>query len=293
MPHAVIAAHPTHWRVMGRGARPALMLHCSLAHSGAWTGLSALLEDALTMTAPDLPGHGRSADWNGTPPLHGLATDIAAELAASLAHGAPVDVIGHSFGGTIALRLALERPDLVKSLTLIEPVFFAAARIANTPEYAETAKAQPEFDIAMAEGRHLDAARWFHSRWGMGTALDDMPEVQRNYMVDRISLIPAVNDVLLDDSAGLLVPGRLESLQVPVLLIEGGQSPVIIDAVNRTLASRIPGTQRLLVPGAGHMVPITHPTRIAGPILAHLGLGPDGGPAPVSDVSRTVRTPLA
>ena len=47
------------------------------------------------------------------------------EIGKALMGGEPMDVVGHSFGGSIALRLALEMPELVKSLTLIEPVCFA------------------------------------------------------------------------------------------------------------------------------------------------------------------------
>jgi pimeloyl-ACP methyl ester carboxylesterase len=69
----------------------------------------------------DLPGHGRSAPWAGTD-YHSDATAVAA----ALLHG-PTHIIGHSFGATVALRLAVERPDLVSRVTLIEPVMFAAA----------------------------------------------------------------------------------------------------------------------------------------------------------------------
>ena len=250
MPEGIIAGHPTHWRVIGTGARPALLLHCSLAHSGAWSGLAARLGDALTMTAPDLPSHGCSADWDGVTPLHDLSTAIAADLAFRIGNGSPVDVIGHSFGGTIAFRLALERPDLVRSLTLIEPVLFSAARLAGAQEYAAEQAAHPPFDAALREGRLNDAARWFHARWGMAPGLDDMPDAQRRYLIDRIPVIPAVDDVLDADSAGMMVPGRPEGINIPVLLIDGAASPPIIGAILRALAARLPKALRLTVPGA-------------------------------------------
>ncbi len=90
----------------------------------------------VTITALDQPSHGRSADWDGERDLHGLTTQISIVMAEMIGEGGPVDIIGHSFGGTVALRMALERPDLVRSLTLVEPVIFAAARAAEAPEYA-------------------------------------------------------------------------------------------------------------------------------------------------------------
>jgi lipase len=62
----------------------------------------------------------------------------------------------------------------------------------------------------------------------------------------------------------------LESIGVPVLLIEGADSPPIIDAVQTELDRRICQSTRLIVPGAGHMVAITHPDAIAGRVQAHL-----------------------
>jgi pimeloyl-ACP methyl ester carboxylesterase len=105
-------------------APPVLALHCSLSHAGEWSALAARLT-GLRLVAADQPGHGRQPDWDGHSDLHAQAVREAAAMAAVL--GAPVDVIGHSFGATVALRLALEQPELVRRLVLVEPVLFAAA----------------------------------------------------------------------------------------------------------------------------------------------------------------------
>ncbi|HEX9858260.1 MAG TPA: alpha/beta fold hydrolase, partial [Paracoccaceae bacterium] len=179
MSEAVIAGHLTPWRIWHRGGdRPVLALHCSLAHAGAWSGLAARLH-GVTVTAPDLPGHGRSADWDGRQDLHGLTTRIGIGMAEMLGKGGPVDLLGHSFGGTVALRMALERPDLVRSLTLVEPVLFAAARAAGAPEYADFHAAHAEFAGVVRAGDRATAARMFHGIWGNGTDFAALPEGQR------------------------------------------------------------------------------------------------------------------
>lgn len=251
------------------GARPVLALHCSLAHSGAWSGLAGHLS-GVTLTAIDQPGHGRSADWDGKTELHGLTTRVSITMAETLAAGGPVDLIGHSFGGTVALRIAMEHPDLVRSLTLIEPVLFAAARSADAPEYGDFRTAHLEFAQVVAAGDREAAAAIFHGIWGMGNSFADLPEGQRRYIIDRIHLIVAQNPVLLDDAAGLLTYMRLESIGVPVLLIEGADSPPIIGAVQAELARRLTQVTRLVVPGAGHMVPITHAEAVAKAVQVHL-----------------------
>ena len=267
MPEDLIAGHLTPWRVWHRGGeRPVLALHCSLAHSGAWAGLAQRLT-GVTVTALDQPSHGRSADWDGVEDLHGLTTRISVAMAETLADG-PVDLLGHSFGATVALRMVLERPDLVRSLTLVEPVIFAAAR--GTAAYDGFRKNHLCFADLVLAGEREAAAAVFHAIWGTGDNFADLPNKTRRYMLERIHLIAAQNPVLLDDAAGMLRSGGLEAIKVPVLLIEGADSPSVIDAVHKALAARLPNVQRLAVPGAGHMVPITHPDWISDQVQAHL-----------------------
>lgn len=267
-----VGGHPTHLRTLGGGARPVLALHCSLAHGGAWVPMAAHLGDAATLTAPDLPGHGHSADWPAGGSMHDTATSVAQALAERIGGGAPVDILGHSFGGTVALRLAMERPDLVRSLTLFEPVLFSAARAIGAAEARVWADKQEQFRALLAQGKPHEATALFHADWGNGTPLDDLPETQRRYIVERIGVIDAARDVVEDDRLGLVAPGRLESLAVPVLLAEGSTSPGIIHAINDALSARIPGVQRVVIEGAGHMLPITHAGVLAPMVRAHMDL---------------------
>lgn len=266
MTSGLIAGHPVTWRRWQKGgARAVLALHCSLAHAGAWSGLVERLA-GVTVTAPDLPGHGRSGDWDGLVDLHDLSTRIAVAMAEG--QGGTVDLIGHSFGATVALRMALERPDLIRSLVLIEPVLFAAARVAGAPEWPPFAADHAGLGDLMARDRQA-AAAVFHGHWGAGDFATLAP-AQRRYMIERMHLVRAQDDVLLRDAAGMLVPGRLEALACPVLLLEGADSPPIVAAIQRALAERLPQVRRVVIAGAGHMLPITHPDAVAQAVQAHL-----------------------
>lgn len=270
MPDDMLIADRAPTRVWGQGnARRVLALHCSLAHAGAWSALAKALPE-LEITAFDQPGHGRAAPWNGTDDLHDLTTGLALALAQDLAQSGPIDLFGHSFGGTVALRIALERPDLVRSLVLVEPVIFAAARVAGHPAYAPFAAGHLDLARLIAAGRQGEAAERFHAAWGGDATLADLSAPQRDYIIDRMHIIAGQNAALLDDSAALLAPLRLESLDRPVLLVEGAASPPVIDAVMTELARRLPRSERLKVPGAGHMVSITHPSPVAEAIRSHL-----------------------
>jgi pimeloyl-ACP methyl ester carboxylesterase len=240
-------------RVWGAGEET-LLLHCSLAHSGAWSALAALLPGRLV--APDQPGHGRRG-----PPKGDLHDQTLAETIALAPER--FDLIGHSFGATVALRLALAHPERVQSLTLIEPPLFAAARAAGDPAFALYHARQRAFAAAVHEGRLAAALAGFHADWGDGQSLDTLPERVVTYMRDRIALVAAQDEILLEDRAGLLAPGGLEGLTMPIHLIGGAQSPPIADAILRALAARMPKARKSTIAGAGHMLPITHPEALA------------------------------
>ena len=105
------------------GERPArLFLHGLGGDSdAAWSGLVGRLEPTGRRSLLlDLPGHGRS----DAPPEFGYTLAEHADCAAAVvdhAVGESVDVIGHSMGGAVAIVLAARRPDLVRSLLLVEP----------------------------------------------------------------------------------------------------------------------------------------------------------------------------
>jgi pimeloyl-ACP methyl ester carboxylesterase len=266
MPCEIRAGHATHWQSFGQGPRQGLAIHCSLAHSGAWAGVLSPLAARLTATAFDLPGHGQSGDWDGAGDYLTLATRVAASFIET-----PVDLIGHSYGALVALRLAIAAPEAIRTLTLIEPVLIAAA--AGTHEGAEHADQMAAFETAMLAGDRPRAAREFTAVWGTGVPWDEMNAGQRAGVEGRIHLIAAGAPAIFGDSGDLLAPDALESLELPVMLIRGDRSPSVIYRVTEEIAARLPDVGVATVPGAGHMVPITHPAEVAGLIGVNLDRG--------------------
>ena len=268
MPRAERAGFPTWWREFGKGPRAGLAIHCSLAHSGSWGTVARDLAEVLTITAFDLPGHGQSAAWDGRGEIQAVSTAIAADFL-----DRPADVIGHSFGATVALRLAVERPDLVRTLILYEPVFFAVA-FADQPQMrAAYAAIMAEYDAGIAAGDYPRAAAEFTRIWGDGRLWVDLPVASRAQLASQMSLIEAAAPALHDDAGGMLSSGALARIGVPVLLMEGSASPPIIAAINAGLAARMPLARRAVIAGAGHMGPITHPAQMAAEIRRFLEAG--------------------
>nr|WP_237212636.1 alpha/beta hydrolase [Ruegeria lacuscaerulensis] len=241
---------------MGEGARRTLALHCTMAHSGAWSGLAAALDDQATLIAPDMLSHGSSPDWGGKGNYFDRVTETAAQHLSE-----PMDVIGHSMGGMIALRLAVEFPDLVRSAVLIEPVFFAiAAQDAPRLLRQHDEDARPYAEARAAGDMEL-AARTFNRMWGTDDSpcWPDLSDKKRAAMIRGVHVVAAVEGALFQDTHGLLKPGMLDRANMPVLILGGSKTHPVIPAVIQGLCRRLPNAQTVVIDGAGHMVPISHP----------------------------------
>ncbi len=252
-----ISGHAVHSVTVGTGA-PSVMIHCMLARHEALLPLADAIGGSATLF--DVPGHGRSGDWDGRHDYQTLVVDAAAAFC-----DGPTHLIGHSFGATAALRLAVERPDLVNRLTLIEPVYFAAAK--GTPEHAAHAAMFRPFIGAMLRGDETEAARLFNQLWGT-TDWSDIPARLQQYLIDRIHLIVAGGAAIEEDAGGITSAARLEGLDIPVRLIQGAQTQPVISAIHRVLAARIPRAVNHVVAGAGHMISLTHVQAVADIIRA-------------------------
>ncbi|MCA1335079.1 alpha/beta fold hydrolase [Pseudooceanicola marinus] len=265
-------------RTWGETGRKLLMIHCSLAHSGAWGGVAKAMDGLAQMRAFDLPGHGRSVDWDPAQSFQEQARDMAVRVIEDWG-GGPVDLVGHSFGATVALRLAVDRPDLVRSLALYEPVFFTAAFRAFPGMEAQHDRDLADFDTAFAAGDRDGAARAFMRVWGDGRPWTSLPEAQRAGFVSRIHLIDAIRDTNYGDPAGMLSEGKLAALDLPVLLMDGADSPVFAPRINEALLAEIPGARRQVVAGAAHMGVLTAPEAVASLLKDFLDLEVAAPPA--------------
>lgn len=268
MPEAVLAGTKAFWREEGQGGRPTLLLHCTMAHSGAWKGVMAALSDCCRMVAMDLPEHGRSGPRD--PSVTWQTQSLQMALALLDQGEKPADLIGHSFGATVALRLAYEHPERVRSLTLIEPVFLSAAKDAKRPEYDAHMVLHHGFYELLEKGDFEGAARAFSGIWGDERDWDLLPQAQREYQSDRIMMIRAGGESILGDGPDHIPLDRLSGLTMPVLLIEGSETDPVIPAVNQSLAGILRDCRQTVIEGAGHMAPITHPAETATVIRSFL-----------------------
>src|SRR3954451_20233949 len=114
------------------GAEPAVYVHGLGGSSQNFTDVAGLLADRFDAQAVDLPGLG----YSDPSPRYSIRA-FAATLIGYLEHDGrgPVHLVGNSLGGSIAVRVAALRPDLVRTLTLISPAmpFLDPRRTAHGP----------------------------------------------------------------------------------------------------------------------------------------------------------------
>jgi 2-succinyl-6-hydroxy-2,4-cyclohexadiene-1-carboxylate synthase len=265
----VSARDGTRYVIEVGGAGPAVLLLHGFTGSGAeWEPFLPALQRATTTVTADLLGHGGS-DGPSDPARHALERQ-AADLAAILLRLelAPVHVVGYSFGARVALRLALDAPEAVRSLVLVSP----SAGIADEAERAARRAADErlarllETDGIDAFVRHWEALPLFAPERHLPS------EVRARLHAARLANDPAALAASLRGAGqGVMAPlhGVLGQLGVPVTLLAGALDPLGTDRA-RAVAAAIARARLEIVAGAGHAPQREVPGVVARAIAGHL-----------------------
>lgn len=254
----VVPALPFH-REAGHG--PAVVcIHCNASSSSQWRGLMDRLAPRHRVLAPDTHGAGRGPAWPADRAL--TLHDEAALLEPLFARaGAPVALVGHSYGGAVALLAASKRPERVRALVLYEPTLFSLVEAASpAPNAADGIRATvARAAAALRDGDRGAAAEAFIDYWMGPGAWAAKPASQRSAIEVAIENVQHWGQVLLGDTTPL---AAFRSLDMPVLLMQGSQTPASARAVATLLAQTLPRVETRVFEGLGHMGPITHPEQV-------------------------------
>ena len=184
--------------------------------------------------------------------------------------GEPVHLVGHSFGGGVALKIALMRPELIKSLTLYEPVAFHVLNNRNSAD-ATLLTALKEVELSLhageAEAEAGPGIKSFIDFWNGQGAWEAMPEALRG------KLIASTASVIADFMNGFAESWRLEdlqSLEIPTQVLMGMESPAIAQRTATLVFEHIQDAELVMLPGLGHMAPIHDPDWVNPRIKQHI-----------------------
>lgn len=267
MPTVAIDGMEVHYRESGSG--PAVVLaHSSCSSSGQWKALAGQLSGDYRVLAPDLIGYGKTAAWpRGRRHLH--ADEAAILIAMAELAGGDAQLVGHSYGGGMAVHAALDRPDLFRTLVLIEPSLFRLLRSAGATEAAAETRAIGTMVIdSVAAGRPEQATESFVRYFLGDAAWQAMPLDRRAGITQTV----AKNALEWSHELG---DGRFEledlgRIQIPTLVLGFGQSPPGLAAICEMLERTLPNVERVQLDGFGHMAPVLNPDQVNPVIIEFL-----------------------
>ncbi|HTT46077.1 MAG TPA: alpha/beta hydrolase [Thermoplasmata archaeon] len=256
MPTVTLPNATLHYDVSGQGD-PTVLIHGSLVDGQTWNAVRPGLEQALLTLTYDRRGHGESV---GPPRTHAVRDD-AQDLAGLLEtiDLFPVHLVAHSYGGAVALRLATDRPEMVRSLALHEPPFIGLLEEdpATVPE-AERLWASLEDIRRLARDGAREAA--VRSIVESLTTEDDpwsrlSPEVRRTLSAH----LGRWEEEMGDPEASRPSPEILADLLIPVLLTSGERSPPFLRRIVERMSTHLRNATVREIAGAGHVPHVSDP----------------------------------
>lgn len=246
------------------GAGPGVVcLHSSGSSSSQWRWLIESTQADFRFLAFDFHGHGRSPDFAGD--AYAMRFESEAVFSSLPLSSEPIHLVGHSYGGAVALDLAVRHPDRFASVTVFEPVLFGLLDPASA-EFREITSVGFEIVRAAHAGELEVAAATFVDYWNGTGAWRRLPAEHRARVRGRIAPVARHFEALF---ANPLPFERLRQLQVPTLVLLGARSLAPARTVSRCLEA-LPSVTVEALAGVAHMGPITHPEEVNPRIARHL-----------------------
>jgi pimeloyl-ACP methyl ester carboxylesterase len=262
-----------YYEASGTGEVPLVFVHGSWGSHHNWDLVVPRLARSFAVLTYDRRGHSESERLAG----QGSVREDVADLAGLIEHLGlgPSWVAGNSFGASITLRLAADRPDLLRGIVAHEPPLFSL--IANDPSAAPVLDEVGERIAAVVEriasGDHAGAAEQFVETvaLGPGTWARLPPDLQQTFIQNA----PTYLDEARDPEQLAFDLAWIRGFPRPSLLTLGDQSPATFAPVVGRLVDVLPNATLVTFPGAGHIPHVTHPDAYTDAVLAFIRENPE------------------
>lgn len=243
------------------GSGPTVVcLHSSASSSAQWRSLAERLSGRFRVLAVDLHGCGRTPAWAQPRPLR-LDDEVELLDAVWRSAGARFHVVGHSYGGAVAMKAALAHAGRVASLAVYEPSMFGLLT-AHEPDSAaarEIESVRKETMALVAANDLGSAASRFGSYWLGQDTWNAMPQSRKEVMAAAMPSVMPQWQAVFEDAPS---PQMLRALSMPVQLVSGSGSTLAAIAVTQRIARALPHAVTHVLPHCGHMAPVTAPEHV-------------------------------
>ena len=268
------------------GEGPTIVLVPGSCSTGAaWRPVIAAWNGAFRCVTTSLLGYGATAErrTDGDPSITHEA-DIVESVVRKAGGG--VHLVGHSFGGLVALTVALRRQVRLASLSIIEAPAAELLRGCGELELYRAFRQMTEAYFASFDGGNVEAIAAMIDFYGSAGTFASWPPRVRGYAVET-------TPVNIRDWASAygfpLSAASLATVDLPVCVVRGGLSHPAVQRANALLAAHIDGATLTTIEGAAHFMIATHVDALAGVIAEHVRRAEAGGQeSPPSEASERI-----
>lgn len=266
VPKELVNGVRLYWELTGESVDPLVLVHGSWGDHHNWDAVVPSLSRSLRVLTYDRRGHSQSE----RPAGRGNVGEDVADLAALIENLrlAPAHIVGNSFGGSIVLRLAGERPNLFRSLIVHEPPLFGlVADHAEGRAVLDEVQRRAEAVVKLLKAAdNASGARLFVETIALGPgAWDQLPvPVQQTFIFNA----PTWLDEVQEPGALSLDLTRLAAFTRPALVTLGGQSPPFFSLVVAKIVHALTRGEQRILSGAGHVPHVSHPNDYVEAVLS-------------------------
>jgi len=264
-------------RVEGNGSA-VLLLHGVGGSHTVWNDVIPGLAKEFLVLAPDLRGHGRSRSPAGS---HYTFAELAGDVFHLLDEkGLPAaHFVGLSGGALLALRIAIEHPERVRSLTMVSGAAYTDAHTRSVAErWGETLVQEGSDRFALRLLKDFYYPDWVEANLDFADAVRE--QVKHQDYAPAIAW--AISMGKFDER------NRVATIARPTLIVQGMNDAVVDASHGRILRQSIPGAQLRILTETGHIVPVERPKELLETLLAFLR-----GAERANDGGRTPREPAS
>lgn len=248
-----------------------VLIHGSAGTGVQWREMVSLFPHGVRCLCPDLVGYSFNAPFNHD--CYYFQHDVQIVEDTILSAKNPVTLVGHSFGGVVALAVAMAHPERVDKLVLIEPVAFA---LLDTDEHRASYAKVLAFCDSITElagaGRLNEAAQTFFGFWEMSDLWHSLSDNRKKTLGMLMPKVAA--ECALIHTPAFTAYDITRRLATPTLVIQGSASLRLMREVCKIVAHASPYCTTLELPGCNHLSPLLHPKEVLAAILRFAPIAP-------------------
>ena len=254
---------------INHGAGPLIvLLPPGASPAAAWRGVIDDLSSAFECLAVNPSGYAETDAFKADRPMS-LDDEVEAVLALIASRKETIHLVGHSYGGAIAMRLVQRHEFRFSTLTLIEPAVYPLLSQAGENDLANEVRSVNEVFMARVRAGANESA--FHDYFDYYNAGSlkwiDLSHSAKDRFLSISEHVAAALGAVHACDTGLQ---DLEKLHIPALLVAGAETDAVHARLTEIVAQHIPNSRSETIASAGHMCSLTHPNEVAALIRSNI-----------------------